>query len=116
MTTLAAVPVDPDQLDLLSLVADERTPLGSLHRDDFRAACLEDARAYHGWVHPSRVSLILHNRFGEVNSRWFSAQWAPACGPKGFLDKTAIEAPIDARLSKGNGNKTVKLRRWRGSP
>lgn len=113
MTTLAASPIDPNQLDLLTAIADNETPLGSLHRDDFRAACWQDASAHGGWVHPSRVSLILHNRFGEVSPRWFSAQWAPACGPKGFLDKTTVEAPIDARLSKGNGGKTVKLRKWR---
>ena len=113
MTHLAVVPVDPDQLDLLSLVADNDTPLGQLHRDDFRAACLSDAATHGGEVHPSRVSLLLHNRFGDVNPRWFSAQWAPACGPRGFLDMTDVEAPIDARLSKGNGNKTVLLRRLR---
>ena len=115
MTTLAAIPVCDGQLDMLTVIADNDTPLGQLHRDDFRAACWQDASAHHGWVHPSRVSLILFNRFGEINPRWFSAQWAPSCGPKGFLDKTDVEAPIDARLSKGNGGKTVKLRKWRTS-
>jgi hypothetical protein len=110
---LAAIPVCADQLDLLSLVADNDTPIGSLHKDDFRHACWRDASMNDGWVHPSRVSLILHNQFGEINPRWYSAQWAGACGPNGFLDKTDVEAPIDARLSKGNGGKTVKLRRWR---
>ena len=114
MTTLAAVPICPGQLDLLSLVADNDTPIGSLHRDDFRAACERDATEHDGWVHPSRVSLILHNRFGEVNPRSLSAQWAGACGPNGFLDKTDAWAPIDARLSKGNGGKRIRLRRWRG--
>jgi hypothetical protein len=113
MTNLAAHPVDPDQLDLLSLVADEQTPLGSLHRDDFRAACKLDADINGGYVHPSRVSQYLHTQFGDVNPRWLSAQWAPACGPDGFLDKTDIEVPIDATHSRGNGNKTVRLRRWR---
>jgi hypothetical protein len=116
MTSLAAVPVDPDQLDLLSLVADEQTPLGSLHRDDFRRACHADAMTHDGWVHPNRVSALLHRWFGDVNPRWFSSQWAPACGPNGFLDKTDIQVPIDATHSKGNGNKTVRLRRWRASP
>lgn len=111
---LAAIPVCEDQLDLLSLVSDNDTPLGQLHRDDFRAACVEDGRAHNGMVHPSRVSLILHNRFGEINARSLSAQWAGACGPNGFMDKTDIQVPIDARLSKGNGGKTVRLRRLRG--
>ena len=113
MTTLAAVPVDPNQLDLLNEITDNATPLGSLHATDFRAACQRDAGDNDGWVHPSRVSAILTRWFGEYNPRWFSAQWAPACGPKGFLDKTDVEAPIDAAVSKGNGNKLVKLRRWR---
>lgn len=113
MTTLAATPVDPDQLDLLALVTDNETPLGSLHRDDFRAACMVDAAHHQGWVHPSRVSAILHDRFGEINPRALSAQWAPACGPNGFLDKSDEWAPIDPEHSKGNGGKTVRLRRLR---
>lgn len=113
MTNLAATPVDPDQLDLLSLVADEQTPLGQLHRDDFRRACLADAATNDGWVHPSRVSALLHRWFGEVNPRWLSAQWVPACGPDGFLDKTDRWAPIDPEHSRGNGGKSVRLRRLR---
>lgn len=113
MTELAAVPVDPNQLDLLTLVADEQTPIGSLHRADFRAACQADARDNDGWVHPSRVSAVLHRWFGDVNPRWLSAQWAPACGPDGFLDKTDVLSPIDPEHSRGNGNKSVRLRRWR---
>lgn len=114
MTTLAASPVLDDQLDLLSLVADPQTPLGKLRTQDFKDACRADAEAHYGLVHPSRVSALLHERFGEVNPRWLSAQWAPACGPNGFLDKTNVEKPIDPEHSRGNGNKKVKLRRWRG--
>jgi hypothetical protein len=110
MTTLAASPVIDGQLDLLALVADNVTALGTLHRDDFERACRTDAARHDGWVHPSRVSALLHARFGEINPRWLSAQWAPACGKTGFLRKTDIEAPIDPEHSKGNGNKSVKLR------
>lgn len=111
MTILAARPVDENQLDLLSLVTDNETPLGSLRRADFEVACRDDAADHDGLVHPSRVSALLHDRFGEINPRWLSAQWAPACGPNGFLRKTDLEAPIDPEHSKGNGNKSVKLRR-----
>lgn len=115
MTThLAAVPVMDDQLDLLTLVADNVTPLGALRAADFRDACAADAETHGGYVSTSRVSRILHDWFGDVNPRWLSAQWAPACGPNGFLDKTDIDQPIDPTHSKGNGNKTTKLRRWRG--
>jgi hypothetical protein len=103
-----------DEPDLLSLIADEHTPLGKLRMDDFKAACRADAEAHGGWVHPSRVSKLLHDRFGEIDPRSFSAKWGPACGPKGFLDKTKTPAPIDPTHSKGNGNKDIRLRRWRG--
>ncbi len=103
-----------DEPDLLDLLADGRTPLGKVHMDDFRAACQADAEAHDGDVHPSRVSELLHQRFGEIDPRSFSARWAPACGPNGFLDKTDQLAPIDPEHSRGNGNKEVRLRRWRG--
>lgn len=114
MTSLATAPLSPDQLDLLSLLADEHTPLGLLAMADFKAACWQDARAHDGWVHPSRVSAILHDRFGEIHPQSLSAKWAPACGPNGFLDKDDRPAHLDGTHSKGNGNKSVPYRRWRG--
>lgn len=111
MTTLAAVPVDPNQLDLLTLVADTQTPLGQLHRDDFEAACR--AVAYDDLVDPNLVSAWLHARFGEVKPQWLSAMWCAACGPNGFMTKTDTYVPIDGTHSKGNANKTVRLRRLR---
>lgn len=110
---LAATPVDGEQLDILNEVADTQTVLGSLHKEDFRAACVLDAAKHEGWVNPNRVSKILHDKFGEINARWFSAQWAPACGSNGFLDKTDVWVAIDGTHSKGNGGKTVRLRRLR---
>lgn len=103
-----------DEPDLLALLADDYTPLGRVRMDDFRAACRADAEDHDGWVHPSRVSAILHTRFGQIDPRSFSAKWAPACGPDGFLDKTDRLAAIDATHSRGNSNKKVPLRRWRG--
>jgi predicted ATP-grasp superfamily ATP-dependent carboligase len=113
-TQLASSPVMDGQLDLLTQVADNVTPLGTLHRDDFRAAC-EAVADENGFVHPNGVSLLLRARFGEVNPRWFSSQWAPACGRNGFMDKTDVMAPILAEVSKGNGNKSVALRRLRAA-
>jgi hypothetical protein len=114
MTQLAASPVAAEQLDLLSLVADADTPLGRLHDLDFRAACIEDGRAHDGYVSTSRVSAILHARLRDFSPRSLSAKWAGACGPDGFLDKTDIDDPIDPTHSRGNGNKSTKLRRLRG--
>lgn len=113
MTTLATQDLDPNQLDLLSLVADNVTPIGTLHRDDFKAACLEDGRRHEGWVNPNRVSAILHARFGEINPRALSAQWAGACSKNGFMDKTTVLVPIDPTHSRGNGGKEVRLRKLR---
>lgn len=114
MTTLAAIPVCANQMDLLDLVTDTQTPLGQLHALDFQAACVADGRAHGGWVHPSRVSARLHERFGEIKPQWFSAMWTAGCSPKGFMDMTDVERPIDPKYSRGNGNKKVKLRRLRG--
>ncbi len=114
MTVVGSGPLD--EPDLLELLADDRTPLGKVHMDDFRAACRAVADQHGGWIHPSRVSDLLHERFGEIDPRSFSARWAPACGPNGFLDKTDVLAPIDPAHSRGNGNKNVRLRRWRGWP
>lgn len=113
MTILSATPVDPDQLDLLDAIADNETPLGSLHAADFRTAC-EAVADSEGWVNPNLVSAWLHARWGEINPRWYSAQWAPACGPKGFMDKTTRPVQIDPARSKGNGNKATVYRRLRG--
>jgi hypothetical protein len=103
-----------DEPDLLDLLADDRTPLGRIRMEDFRDACRADADAHGGWVHPSRVSALLHQRFGEIDPRSFAARWAPACGKDGFLDKTDVLDGIDPEHSRGNGNKQILLRRWRG--
>lgn len=103
-----------DEPDLLDLLADDQAPLGRLRMDDFRDACWADAQAHGGEVHPSRVSALLHQRFGEIDPRSFAARWAPACGRDGFMDKTDQLADIDPTHSRGNGNKQVLLRRWRG--
>ena len=112
MTTLATRPVD--EPDLLAQLADQVTTLGKPFADAFRDACYADAIAHDGEVHPSRVSALLRRHHGDFDPRRFSAMWAPACGREGFLDKTDRLAPIDPEHSKGNGNKDVRLRRWRG--
>jgi len=113
VTVLSARPLDPDQADFLDLLADDGSILAAVHADDFREACRTVAERNDGWVHPSKVSAALHERFGQIDPRSFSARWAPACGPNGFLDKTDVLAPIDGRHSKNNSNKDIRLRRWR---
>jgi hypothetical protein len=116
VTAVGIGQLDPDQADFLDLLADDRTPLGKVAMEDFREACWADALAHDGEVHPSRVSAILHARFGEIDPRSFSARWAPACGKHGFLDKTDVLVPIDGEHSRGNSNKEIRLRRWRDWP
>jgi len=114
MTALRFAPVDDATADLLSLVADDYSALGKVRMQDFRDACWTDAQAHDGWVHPSRVSAILHARFGQLHPQSLSAKWAPAAGRDGFLDVTDKPAPIDPTHSKGNGNKSTVYRYWRG--
>ena len=111
---LAATAIDPDQMSILDLVTDTGTPLGSLHRDDFEAACRAVADVS-GWVNPNLVSAELHRRFGEINPNQYSAQWGPACGPRGFLNKTTHPIGIDPARSRGNGNKATVWRRLRSA-
>ena len=113
MTTLTVRPIDANQLDLLAQITHPGTPLGSLHMDDFKAACRWVADRNDGWVDPNKVAHRLRAVFGEINPRAYSGRWAAACGRNGFLDKTDQRVPIDPTISRGNGNKTVLVRRWR---
>lgn len=111
MTTLATRPVsDPD---LLSLLADEQTPLGKPLADKFRVACKRVADANAGDVDPNKVRALLLDD-PDYSPRQYAALWAPACGPNGFLRKTGVRVPIAGEGSKGNSNKDIELRRWVG--
>lgn len=114
MTTLATSPLDPAQLDLLALIADEHTPLGIDLADRFRAACRAEAEAHDGWVHPSNVTRRLKGADPDVNPRRISALWSTATAAAGYLDNTDRPARLDGSVSKGNGNKHATYRRWRG--
>lgn len=110
MTTLAARPVtNPDEL---ALFADDWTALAKPFADAFRDACRADALAHDGWVSPNRVRLALLEH-PDYAPRQFSALWGTACSRDGYLDKTDVWVPIDGDGSRGNGNKSVRLRRWR---
>lgn len=117
MTTLAARPVEGDQLDLLEQVAEQSSPQGHLHAQDFRRAC-EAVADPDGWVNPNDVSRHLHDRFGEINPRWYSAMWSGACGVNnGFMTTHRDRrVAIDPERSKGNGAKDMPMRRLRTSP
>ena len=112
MTTLATRPVE--EPDLLTLIADQVTTLGKPFADSFREACRKDADGHDGWINPNRVSVLLREAIGDFSPQRFSAMWGPACDVNGYLDKTNVPEPIDPTVSKGNGNKDVLLRRWRG--
>lgn len=109
MTTLAAFPMDE-----LPFPSDESSPLAKLHAADFEEACravADDA----GWVNPNLVSAWLRAKWGEVDPRSYSGAWAGACGRNGFMDThREVQVPIDGRHSKGNGNKSLPMRRLRG--
>lgn len=111
MTVLATHPVD--EPDLLALIADEWTPLGKPFSEKFQHACREIALEHGGDVDPNLVRARLLND-PDYSPRSYSAQWAPACGRDGFLDKTDVFVPISGEGSRHNAGKSVRLRRWRG--
>lgn len=110
MTSLATFPLGQDQLDLFA--QPDLTPLGQLHASDFEEACRAVATD-DGIVNPNLVNAWLHARWGEIDPRWYSGQWASACSRSGFMDTLADIVQIDGTHSRGNSNKGVKLRRLR---
>ena len=114
MTTLGTHPVeDPDQL---ALIADEWTVTRQMLAVEFRFACFMEATESRGWVDPNRVRARLIRAFGDenINKRQLSALWSTACARDGYLDNTEQWVQITGEGSRGNGNKSVRLRRWRG--
>jgi hypothetical protein len=112
MTDLATHPVeDPDQL---ALIADEWTVTREAFACAFEAACYLESRTRDGWVDPNRVRARLLQRPSEFNPRQYSALWSVATARDGYLDNTEERVQITGEGSRGNGNKSVRLRRWRG--
>jgi hypothetical protein len=112
MTALSTHPLDdPDQL---ALIADDWTSLAIDLADAFRDACYAEATEHDGWVNPCSVTARLKARDPEVNMRRVSALWSTACGRDGYLNRSDRLVQIDGSVSRGNGNKSVALRYWRG--
>ena len=113
MTTLATHPVD--EPDLLSLIADDWTSLKKPAADRFHDACWTVAQAHDGWVDPNLVRPYLMDG-GELDipPRQYAALWSTACARDGYLDKTNVLVQITGAGSRGNGNKSVAKRYWRG--
>lgn len=105
---------DPDQI---ALFADDWTALGKPAADRFRDACLADALAHGGWVSPNRVrQAFLSGGQIDINPRQYAALWSTACARDGYLTKTDETEQITGLGSRGNTNKSVRLRRWVGDP
>lgn len=110
MTTLATSPVEnPDEL---ALFADNWTAVGKPFADRFREACQLEAERNDGWVNPNLVRARLMANGPIDNPRQLSALWSTACARGGYLVKTEVRVPIVGEGSRGNGNKSVPLRRW----
>lgn len=106
-----------DNRDELALIADGMTPLSVDLAERFRDACLEEARATDGWVNPNAVTARLKAQDPDVNVRRVSALWSTAAVPDGgYLDVTDHYVQIDGSISRGNGGKSMPLRRWRDWP
>ena len=116
MTTLGTHPVD--EPDLLALIADEWTVHGQELATAFRAACWNVGRENPAWlVDPNLVRAQLIAWYGEdgYNPRQLSALWSTATAKDGYLDNTDTWVQITGGGSRGNGNKSVRLRRWRAA-
>lgn len=113
MTTLATQPVTGDQLNLLDAITAINTPLGSLRFEDFKAACVAVADPY-GLVNPNLVSAYLHEHHRDMKPQSYSGFWSAATSRNGFMDTLRDrQVPIDPTYSRGNGNKSVPMRRLR---
>lgn len=111
---LSTHPVDdPNQL---ALIADTWTVTREYLAAHFRDACYDEALAFDGWVDPSGVRARLIFDMGEerINKRQLSALWSTATSRDGYLDNTDTWVQITGAGSRGNTNKSVRLRRWRG--
>lgn len=113
-TRLAAHALENE--DELALIADGMTPLSVDLAEQFREACLAEAREHGGWINPCRVTARLKDRDADVNVRRISALWSTAAAPDGYLDRTEHYVQIDGSVSRGNSNKSVALRVWRDWP
>jgi hypothetical protein len=111
MTSLSTHPVE--EPDLLSLIGDTWTSTRKPFADAFREACRLEADTHMGWVNPNRVRAKLLDH-PQYNPRQLSGLWSTSCATDGFLVKTDRLVQIAGEGSKGNGNKSVPLRRWRG--
>lgn len=109
MTTLNTSPVeDPDQL---ALIADHWTRPD--FAESFKDACRTEAELHDGWVNPNNVRRRLLDH-PEYEPRRYAASWAGACGREGYLTtERGVLVPITGEGSRGNGNKSVPMRRWR---
>lgn len=118
--SLGARPADnPDEL---ALFADGWTSLSKPVADRFREACWQDALDNCGDVNPNHVrEVFLVDGELSVNPRQYSALWSKAsAAADGYLDikvdgnGDVIKVGIAGEGSKGNTNKDVPMRRWRG--
>lgn len=104
-----------DNPDELALFADGWTVLNKPVADQFREMCWQDALAHDGEVNPNRVrERFLVDGVLSVDPRQYSALWSTACAADGYLDMTDVKVGIEGEGSKGNTNKDVRLRHWRG--
>lgn len=112
-TTLASHDLDdPAQI---ALFADNWTSLGVGAADRFKEACRQVAAEHDGDVNPSlvRAKLLVAGEL-DIPCRQYSALWGTACSRDGYLQKTGVRVQIVGAGSKGNGNKSVEMRRWIG--
>lgn len=104
-------PVDDATADLLTLVADEDSPIGRDVPAMFLAACERDARAHDGCVSVNRVRSLLADV--DINPRRYSSLWSAFTGRGKPMVKTG-EWETCSGSESGNDGRPFVLRRWVG--
>lgn len=103
--------IDDDTADLLTLVADESSPIGRDVPDLFLDACRRDAMAHDGLVSVNRVRMLLADR--DIPPRRYSAMWSNFTGAGRPMVKSDEWETCEGSTS-GNDGRPFKLRVWVG--
>lgn len=103
--------IDQGTADLLDLIADAESPVGSDAPAAFLAACQADAEAHDGLVSVSRVRALLVD--ADIPPRRLSSFWGHYTGRGKPMQRTGDWEPCTGSAS-GNDGRPFPVRRWVG--
>jgi len=115
MSSLAALPystADEQTHDLLALVADVESPVGSDAVALFLTACERDARHHGGLVSVNRVRALLDGE--DLEPRRYSSFWSRFTGPGRPMVRLRGQWETCEGSPSGNDGRPYPVRRWVG--